>query len=210
MKLSRRKLMLGTVASAGILPFRTQAASGDSSATQKVFTNTTIVTNDLERRTLVDHAMAIENDLIVAIGRTEDILLNYPSAQIYDGNRKALLPGLINCHSHLAATVAKGFNEDFGFPNSYGLIQSPESMLSADEATVMSTLAAVEGLRAGTTTMVQNTSGIARDAAELIKTGQRWVFAESVRDITTESGPMSPERLKNSRSPEFSDQLREE
>ena len=87
MKLSRRKLILGTVASAGILPFRTQAASGDSSATQKVFTNTTIVTNDLERRTLVDHAMAIENDLIVAIGRTEDILLNYPSAQIYDGNR---------------------------------------------------------------------------------------------------------------------------
>ena len=83
-------------------------------------------------------------------------------------------------------------------------------MLSTDEATVMATLAAVEGLRAGTTTMVQNTSGIKRDAAELIKTGQRWVFAESVRDITTENGPMSPDRLRNSRTPVFSEKLRGE
>lgn len=166
--------MLGAAASVGALPFDLLAAQDDA-ATQKVFTNTTIITNDSERRTLLNSALAIENDLIVAIGNTDDLLARYPMAEVHDGRRKALLPGLINCHAHLAATIAKGFNEDFGFPNSYRLKRSPESYLSAEEATIMSTLAAVEGLKAGTTTMVQNTGGIARDAAELVKTGQRWV-----------------------------------
>ncbi len=72
----------------------------------------------------------------------------------------------------------------------------------------MSVLAAIEGLRAGTTTMVQNTGGIARDASALVETGQRWVFADSVRDITTVDGPMSPPRLANGVPPRFSDALR--
>jgi cytosine/adenosine deaminase-related metal-dependent hydrolase len=72
----------------------------------------------------------------------------------------------------------------------------------------MSVVAALEGIRCGTTTMVQNTGGIARDAAALAETGQRWVFAESVRDIETADGPMSPPRLANSVPPRYSDRLR--
>jgi cytosine/adenosine deaminase-related metal-dependent hydrolase len=72
----------------------------------------------------------------------------------------------------------------------------------------MSVVAALEGIRCGTTTMVQNTGGIARDAAALAETGQRWVFAESVRDIETVDGPMSPPRLANSVPPRYSDRLR--
>ena len=34
------------------------------------------------------------------------------------GGARRCFPGLINCHAHLAATLARGFNEDFGFPNS--------------------------------------------------------------------------------------------
>ena len=157
-----------------------------------------------------DVALAVDGDVIAAIGDTDELLERYPQAEVYDGRRKALLPGLVNCHAHLAATIAKGFNEDYGFPNSLVLEESPSSLLSSEEATVMSTLAAIEGLRSGTTTMVQNVGGIARDAASLAETGQRWVFAESVRDITTVDGPMSPPRLARSVPPEFSDRLRNE
>ncbi len=174
-----------------------------------VFANATLVTNDSDRNTFRNTALVVRNDRIDAIGNTDAMVARYPGAEVIDCSRKALLPGLINCHAHLAATIAKGFNEDFGFPNSLGLTQSPESLLSSDEATVMSVLAAIEGLRAGTTTMVQNVGGIGRDAAGLVETGQRWVFAESVRDITTVDGPMSPPRLANSVPPQFSDQLRE-
>ena len=210
-RLSRRDVLLGSGAALGaaLLPQSAPRAQG-SSAAATVFSNTTIITNDAERRTLRNTALAVANDRIVAIGDTEDILERFPRADIVDGRRKALLPGLINCHAHLTATIAKGFNEDYGFPNSLDLKESPASRLSDEESTIMSTLAAVEGLRSGTTTMVQNTGGIARDAASLVTTGQRWVFAESVRDITTVDGPMSPPRLANSVPPEFSDRLRVE
>ncbi|MEM9209021.1 MAG: amidohydrolase family protein, partial [Pseudomonadota bacterium] len=165
---------------------------------------------DAARRTLRDVAVAVQADVIAAIGDTDEILERYPAANVYDGRRKALMPGMVNCHAHLAATIAKGFNEDYGFPNSLNLRESPASLLSQDERTLMSTLAAVEGLRSGTTTMVQNVSNIAPEAESLAQTGQRWVFAESVRDITTVDGPMSPSRLANSVDPKFSDRLRTE
>lgn len=210
-KLSRRSLLAaaGTSIGASLLP-GTDLLAQNSGSGATVFTHTTVVTNDSERRTLKDVAVAVQNGVIAAIGDSDELLSQFPQAEVYDGRRKALLPGLINCHAHLAATIAKGFNEDFGFPNSLQLPESPESLLSSDEATVMSVLAAIEGLRAGTTTMVQNVGGIARDAEALAQTGQRWVFAESVRDITTVDGPMSPPRLANSVPPQFSDQLREE
>jgi cytosine/adenosine deaminase-related metal-dependent hydrolase len=212
-RISRRDLLVGAAAAVGssVVPEGTltaQALNAAGSAT--VFTNTTVVTNDAERRTLRGVALAVQNDRIAAIGDTGDVIERFPDAEIYDGRRKALMPGLINCHAHLSATIAKGFNEDYGFPNSLAMEESPASLLSPGEAALMSQLAAVEGLRAGTTTMVQNTGGIARDAALLAQTGQRWVFAESIRDITTVDGPMSPPRLAASVPPKFSDQLRNE
>ncbi len=212
-RLSRRSLLAGAGAALGASMLSTEKLLAQNSATAAqsvVFTHTTVVTNDAQRRTLRDVALAIQGDRIAAIGDTDTVLAQFPDAEIYDGSRKALLPGLVNCHAHLSATIAKGFNEDFGFPNSLQLPESPESLMSSEEATLMSVVAALEGLRSGTTTMVQNTGGIARDAAALAATGQRWVFAESVRDIETVDGPMSPPRLANSVPPTFSDQLRTE
>ena len=210
---TRRTLLSGATAAIGlsaIAPFRRLEALADDPSSALVFTHTTVVTNDSERRTLRDVALAVRGDVIAAIGDTKEVLREFPGAEVYDGRRKALLPGLVNCHAHLAATIAKGFNEDYGFPNRLALEETPSSLLSEEERTVMATLAAIEGLRAGTTTMVQNTGGIARDAAALARTGQRWVFAESVRDTTTVDGPMSPPLLQESVSPAFSDRLRDE
>jgi 5-methylthioadenosine/S-adenosylhomocysteine deaminase len=215
--LSRRTLLAGAAAAAGatLLPSlsnqsHAQTATAQPGSGTVVFTNTTVVTNDAERRTLLNVALAVQGDRIAAIGETSEILARFPGAEIYDGSRKALLPGLVNCHAHLQQALDKGFNEDFGFPNSLVLPFSPASLISREESTIMSMVGALEGLRSGTTTMVQNVGGIANDAAALVTTGQRWVFAESVRDIETVDGPMSPPRLANSVPPRFSDQLRVE
>lgn len=208
--ISRRTLLKGTAAVIGATVAGSQLASAQSNSDTVVFTNTTLVTNDPDRTTLRNAALAVRDGVIAAIGDTDEVLAQFPGAEVYAGDRKAILPGLINCHAHLSATIAKGFNEDFGFPNSLSLPRSPESLLSSDERTLMSVVAALEGLRAGTTTMVQNVGGIAQEAESLAATGQRWVFAESVRDIETVDGPMSPPRLANSVPPTFSDQLREE
>ena len=206
--LSRRELLAGAGAGAAALllesrDLQAQPASGGT----VVFSHTTVVTVDNVQD---DVALAVQGDRIAAIGPTDAILKQYPNADIYDGRGKALFPGLINCHAHLAATLERGFNEDFGFPNSARLAIRPASLLQGEEATLMVTVGALEALRTGTTTLVENTGGIARSAAALAKTGLRMVFAESCRDSENVPGPLSPEGLAKSETPRFSPKLRDE
>ena len=111
---SRRQLLAGAGAAALLLEQSGVQAQATPSKTV-VFAHTTVVNVDAVQD---DVALAVDGDKIVAIGPTDTILKTYPNAEVYDGRGKALLPGLINCHAHLAATLARGFNEDFGFPNS--------------------------------------------------------------------------------------------
>jgi 5-methylthioadenosine/S-adenosylhomocysteine deaminase len=115
--LTRRELIAGAGAGAAALLLesgnRVQAQGGASNPAI-VFAHTTVVTVDAVRN---DVALAVAGGRIAAIGPTDQILKTYPQAEVYDGRGKALLPGLINCHAHLGQTLARGFNEDFGFPN---------------------------------------------------------------------------------------------
>ena len=204
--LTRRELLAGAGAAALFLDPHGLRAQPTSSGTV-VFSHITVVSVDDVQD---DVALAVEGDRIAAIGPTDAVLKKYPNADVYDGQGKALFPGLINCHAHLAATLARGFNEDFGFPNSARLKVQPNSLLQGDEATLMVTIGALEAIRTGTTTIVENSGGIGRHAAALAKTGLRCVFAESIRDSENVPGPMSPEGLAKSETPRFSPKLREE
>ena len=146
---------------------------------------------------------------IVAIGPTDQVLKTYPQAEVYEGRGKALFPGLINCHAHLGQVLSRGFNEDFGFPNSYRLAVQPTSLVSREEASLMVTVGALEAIRTGTTTIVENVGGIANGAAGLAGTGIRCVFAESATDREGGS-PMSPEILARGEAPRFSAKMRDE
>jgi 5-methylthioadenosine/S-adenosylhomocysteine deaminase len=204
--ISRRELLAGAGAAALLLDPRGLEAQPPSGRTV-VFTHTTVVTVDAVQD---DVALAVEDVRIAAIGPTDQILQTYPRAEVYDGRGKALFPGLVNCHAHMAAVLARGFNEDFGFPNSARLAVQPASLLQGEENTLMVTVAALEAIRTGTTTIVENSGGIGRSAAALAQSGLRCVFAESIRDSENVAGPMSPEGLARSEAPRFLPRLRDE
>ena len=206
--LTRRKLLAGAGAGAAALLLEQSGIQAQAPSSRTVvFSHTTVVNVDAVQN---DVALAVEGDKIVAIGPTDAILGTYPNADVYDGRGKALLPGLINCHAHMAAVLARGFNEDFGFPNSARLAIQPTSLLQGEEDTLMVTVAALEAIRTGTTTIVENAGNISRSAAALAQTGLRCVFAESVRDSENVAGPMAPEGLARSETPKFSPRLRDE
>jgi 5-methylthioadenosine/S-adenosylhomocysteine deaminase len=208
--ISRRQLLAGAGAGAAALLLEQSGVRGQAQPAVRravVFSHTTVATVDAVQN---DVALVVDNDKIAAIGPTDSVLRSYPNAEVYDGRGKALFPGLVNCHAHLAATLERGFNEDFGFPNSARLAVRPGSLLQGEEGTLMVTIGALEALKTGTTTIVENTGGIARSAAALAKTGLRCVFAESVRDSENLPGPMSPEGLAKSETPRFSAKLRDE
>jgi cytosine/adenosine deaminase-related metal-dependent hydrolase len=206
--ISRRDLIAGAGAGAAALLLQQRGLQAQATSSRTVvFAHTTIVNVDAVQD---DVALAVAGDKIVTIGATDTVLRAYPNADVYDGRGKALLPGLINCHAHMAAVLARGFNEDFGFPNSARLAVQPSSLLQGEEETLMVTVAALEAIRTGTTTIVENTGNIKRSAAALAQTGLRCVFAESVRDSENVAGPMSPEGLARSQTPRFSPKLRDE
>jgi 5-methylthioadenosine/S-adenosylhomocysteine deaminase len=204
--ISRRELIAGAGAAALLLEHSTlQAQPAGARAT--VFRNTTVVNADAVRN---DVAIAIAGTTIATIGPTDQVMKAYPNADVIDGRNKAIFPGLINCHAHLTATLERGFNEDFGFPNSAQLKVRPSSLLQGEEAALMVTVGALEAIRTGTTTFVENAGGIGRYAGALSKTGLRWVFAESIRDSENVPGPLSPEGLAKGETPRFSAKLRDE
>lgn len=185
---------------------RAQTPAGPQTGRPVVFTHTSVVTVDGSQD---DVALAVEGATIAAIGPTDEILQKFRNADVYDGRGKALFPGLINCHAHLSATIERGFNEDFGFPNSLRLPVPPGSLLSAEERTLMSTVGMLEAMRTGTTTIVENVGGIAGEASALAQTGLRCVFAESFNDREN-AGVMSAELLARSDKPTYSARLRDE
>jgi len=174
-----------------------------------VFTNTTVANPDLVQD---DVALAVEGDRIAAIGPTDEVLAGYPRAEVQDGRGKALVPGLINTHAHMRAVIARGFNEDFGFPNTAGLAISPASLLEGEEGNLMVQVAALEAIRTGTTTIVEYTGNVGRQAGVLADSGLRCVLAEGIRDTENVPGPVSTRSMARSFSgtPRFSASLRDE
>jgi len=205
--LSRRQLLTGAGAGIASLLLERSAGAQTGASTRVVFTHATVMTTSGVRD---DAALAVEGNQIAAIGPTDEVLRRFPDAQVYEGRGKALLPGLINCHAHLAQTLGRGFNEDYGFPNSARLPVQPGSLVSREENALMVTVGALESIRSGTTTVVESASNIANSASALAATGIRCVFAESIRDRENGSGPMSPELLAASQAPRFSARLRDQ
>jgi 5-methylthioadenosine/S-adenosylhomocysteine deaminase len=211
--LSRRQVLTGAIGTGAALSASALVSTHLAAAqahTTTVFTHTTVVTNDAQRTSLLDVALAVQGDTVVAIGETTSVLQQFPQAQLIDGKGKAILPGLINCHAHLDATLARGFNEDFGFPNSARIPVRPSSLLSKEETTLMAVVGALEAIRCGTTTLVENVSNIADDADALASSGLRWVFAESIRDSENVAGPMSHANFPKAVAPVFSARLLDE
>src|SRR5665811_2554678 len=61
-------------------------------------------------------AVAVEEDVIQAVGPARKILDEYPGAEVTDFHHTILLPGFVNCHSHLEYAVFRGLldNTNFG------------------------------------------------------------------------------------------------
>ncbi len=184
---SRRALLAGAGAGAAAIMLaqnEAQAQAQTQSDRPIIFTHTTVATPDL---TQDDVALAVVGGTIAAIGPNDAVMRQYPNADIYDGRGKAILPGLVNCHAHLRDTVARGFNEDFGFPNSAKLAVRPESLLQGDEKYLMATV----GARADNSLL----HGFSRGAANLygIVALDAGTPRPLFRQVIANAGGMSPD-----------------
>ncbi len=67
---------------------------------------------DAGNRVLQQHCVVVEGDHISAIEPHADALRQWPDATVIDLSGHALMPGLVNAHTHMAMNLMRGFADD--------------------------------------------------------------------------------------------------
>jgi 5-methylthioadenosine/S-adenosylhomocysteine deaminase len=98
-------------------------------------------------------AVVIENDRILAVGTKTELQHEFPAADVAAYGEAAILPGFVNCHSHLELTSMRGALDDVedDFRSWLLRLNAIRSGSTEDDLGDAAIAGAVEGARAGIT-----------------------------------------------------------
>lgn len=148
----------------------------------------TVITMDPGMRVIRDGAVAVDGGRIVAVDRAEEVRARYEGGQTLGGHRKIVLPGLIDCHNHLAQALVREYAlEDY--PNIYRVYIPCEMAMNPDDAEVSARFAISQLLRAGVTTVAETTCTPEHEepiARTVMETGIRCAMARGTGDRTSQ------------------------
>ena len=128
-------------------------------------------------------AIAVEGEEIVAVGSRSSLTVEFPEATLRDFGEAAIIPGLVNAHSHLELTALRGFLEneetDF-FAWLRKLTVARLERMTADDLYVSALWGACEAVRAGVTCVGDSSDSACESMTALRQIGLRGVvFQES-------------------------------
>ncbi|MDF1614930.1 amidohydrolase family protein [Desulfurivibrio dismutans] len=136
-----------------------------------------VLTLDDRNREFTDGAVAVRGSEIVAVGPAADLAARWPRAPRLDTPHGLLLPGLINCHTHVAMSCFRGLADDL--PLMTWLTEHifpAEAKLTAEMVYHSSLLTMAEMIRSGTTSFCDMYLFTAQVAAAAADSGMRaWV-----------------------------------
>jgi 5-methylthioadenosine/S-adenosylhomocysteine deaminase len=116
----------------------------------------TVITMDPDRRILRDGAVAVLDGRIVAVDKVEHLRARYTPTRTLGGPRRFVIPGLIDCHNHVAQALVREYAlEDY--PNIYRVYIPAEDVLGDEGIRTCTKVAAAQLLRAGVTTLTETT-----------------------------------------------------
>ena len=122
-------------------------------------------------------AVAVAGDKIVSVGNSRDITLQFPDAAVTDFGTSAILPGLVNAHSHLELTVMRGFleKEEHDFKAWLGKLTVARMAMTGDDLFVSAACGALEAARAGITCVADSSSVATRTMPAVSAVGLRGI-----------------------------------
>jgi len=128
-------------------------------------------------------AIVVDGDRIVAVGEQTELSARFPDAQSYDLGEAAIIPGLVNTHSHLELTAMRGFieAEESNFIAWLRKLTTARlERLTVDDLHVSASWGAREAARAGVTCVGDASDSASQSMKALRDVGLRGiVFQES-------------------------------
>jgi 5-methylthioadenosine/S-adenosylhomocysteine deaminase len=121
-----------------------------------LLTGGVVVTVDGDRRVLDPGAVAVTRDRIVAVD-TPVALAGFRAGRTVDCTGAAVMPGLIDCHTHLFQGLGRGLGEGMSlWPWLSEFMWPYSAAITSEEAVVAARLGSIEAARSGTTSVVDN------------------------------------------------------
>lgn len=156
-----------------------------------------VITMDNDLPVLRNGALVIQGNKIADIGSSDDIAKKYSSKKIIKGKNTAVLPGLINTHTHAAMVYFRGMADDLPLKEwlEEHIWPAENKWLSPEFVSDATELACLEMLKAGITTY--NDMYFFEDAASIAakKIGMRAVLGAGIVDFPTVAGNSADEYL---------------
>lgn len=99
-------------------------------------------------------AVAVDGTLIAGVGTAGELIAQSPTADVIDHGNAAILPGFVNCHSHLEITAMRNRLDDVEHDFTKWLLKLNEirAAMTDEEIIAAAVLGAREGAAAGVTT----------------------------------------------------------
>lgn len=145
----------------------------------------TLVTMDKTHRVIENGGVAVKADKIIAIGTRSEMTRRYRATRTIDATGKAVIPGLINTHTHVPMSLFRGISDDLDLNDWLTKYIFPAEAKNVDEAFVRAgtRLGLAEIIRGGTTTYCDMYYFEDAIADETKKAGVRGVLGETIIDF---------------------------
>jgi putative selenium metabolism protein SsnA len=160
-----------------------------------LITNGTLITLGARNEIIADGAVLIQGDKIAAIGKTSELVAQYPQQEKLDARGKLVMPGNICAHTHFYGAFARGMSLPPGPPpkNFPEILQKLwwriDRSLTLEDSKYSALVCLVDAIKHGTTTLIDhhaspNAIGGSLDAiAEAVnETGLRTCLCYEVTD----------------------------
>ena len=115
-----------------------------------------VITMDGAGTVIENGAIAIDEGVILAVGAASDIDAQYAASETLAAERRIVMPGLVNGHSHAAMTLLRGLADDLALMDwleNY-IFPAEVEFVDAEFVRIGTELACWEMIRGGTTTFV--------------------------------------------------------
>ncbi len=144
----------------------------------KLFYNCLLITMNEKEEIIPNGAIYIEGKKIAAIGTTSDLLARYPQAEKEDMQGKAVLPGFINLHTHTVLSALRGLADDCNSVKAvFGWMAYINEIVTPEESYHISSNALLELVKAGSTTVMENSANMEAVAQAMKESGLRSYLA---------------------------------